>query len=96
MSKKTPKQASGWSHENNGFQFNGYWINGYVPPAPNHFADLDNQICAGHKDKNGIYDAQHGVAPGDDGKLFLVWHDYSDTVSLILSSSTQLLVRIRI
>ena len=37
---------------------------------PEDVSDFDNQICAGHKDKNGVYDAEHGVAPGDEGKKF--------------------------
>jgi len=49
-------QASGWFDGNNGKLIN-----------PESHADFKNQICAGHKDKNGIYDAEHGVAPGDDG-----------------------------
>ena len=67
---KTLKQASGWSDANNGEIYS--WVTSHgTSVKPEHFADLDNQICAGHKDKNGVYDAQHGIAPGDDGKWFI-------------------------
>ena len=45
----------------------------YGTMEPEDVSDFDNQICAGHKDKNGVYDAEHGVAPGDEGKKFF-WY----------------------
>ena len=55
-------RASGWGNHNNGKDWDYYW--GDFPT----FIDLDNQICAGHKDENGYYDANHGTSVGDEGK----------------------------
>merc|ERR1719285_470422 len=58
-------KASGWFNGNNGKIFMNSWRYGTMEPED--VSDFDNQICAGHKDKNGVYDAEHGVAPGDEG-----------------------------
>ena len=77
---KTHYQASGWFNGNHGnkFEINYTWDTFTKNPAD--YADFDNQICVGHKDKNGIYDAEHGISPGDDGeyktlkrKLFIIF-----------------------
>jgi len=54
-------RASGWGNDNNGQHWDYFW--GDFPT----FVDLDNQICAGHKDENGYYDANHGTSMGDEG-----------------------------
>ena len=55
-------RASGWGNNNNGKDWQWYW--GDFPV----FVDLDNQVCAGHKNENGFYDANHGTSVGDEGK----------------------------
>ena len=59
-------RASGWGNENNGKIWDtrtpGVYGNKY-----DYWVDLDNQICAGHKDVNGVYNANQGVSKGDEG-----------------------------
>ena len=73
-------RASGWGNSNNGQHWQWHW--GNFPK----FVDLDNQICAGHKDENGYYDANHGTSMGDEGKN----HDMIQVSNKSLRSSSYL------